>query len=170
MDRRENSILRFVVPGTPIPKGSLAPLPSGKMRSDNKKLKKWQSMVSNYARMAVTQNSFNSVRYDYCTTIGNKRYKVNKRVCFDEPVVVHAQFFFAPIQKPRWGILHGTKPDLDKLQRAIGDALQAANIVSEDSRICAWSAWPGKQYGEPPRVEIFIVKANYYLKFRGHCD
>jgi Holliday junction resolvase RusA-like endonuclease len=42
-----------------------------------------------------------------------------------------------------------TTPDLDKICRLIGDALQAAQVLNDDRQICVWSArrawhgWPG---------------------------
>lgn len=49
-----------------------------------------------------------------------------------------------------------TKPDLDKLQRAIGDALTGV-LIRDDSQIVKWDAT--KLYGEPARCELRIVAA-----------
>ena len=47
-----------------------------------------------------------------------------------------------------------TKPDLDKLERAIGDALTGI-VFRDDSQIAWWSVW--KVYGEPARAHIEIA-------------
>jgi Holliday junction resolvase RusA-like endonuclease len=51
---------------------------------------------------------------------------------------------------PHW---HTSVPDLDKLQRAIGDAL-AGPVLRNDSQIAAWNVT--KRYGAPPRAVITI--------------
>jgi len=130
----------------------------GKMIADNPKLKRWRLDVALAAETAVRESGIETVGYDYEVKRGNRIYHLTRQVCFDEPVVVWAAFFFAPPKaRPRWGDVHGTRPDLDKLQRAIGDALETANVVSNDSRICGWPEFHGKRYGDIPRAEISVV-------------
>jgi Holliday junction resolvase RusA-like endonuclease len=55
-----------------------------------------------------------------------------------------------------------TKPDLDKLQRAVGDALcpsTGPGVLREDSRIVKWLS-PEKVYAgtRGPGVEITVVR------------
>ena len=129
--------------------------------SSNPKLRGWRTTVANAAKHAALQSRRVPVFYEE-----KRRGQANKRlVYFDEPVVVIAQFYFARPKRMRkdWGNYHGTHPDLDKLQRAIGDALEEASIVSNDSRICAWPAFPGKQYGAP-RVEIQVESVAEMLR------
>ena len=47
------------------------------------------------------------------------------------------------------------KPDLDKLQRAIGDAL-GNGILKDDSRIVHWDVW--KRYGTEPGVKLTLTR------------
>lgn len=45
-------------------------------------------------------------------------------------------------------------PDLDKIQRAVGDALQAAGVINDDSQIRRWEA--GKYYGRLTGLTIIV--------------
>lgn len=120
------------VPGVPIPQGSLKafvrPHPikhrgtgqcSGgqgyvSMTSDNDNLKAWRDHVKAVAFAVRARHGM--------TTL-------------DEPLEICATFFL-----PRPKSLHKTvvypigKPDLDKLMRAIGDALTDAALIFDDSR------------------------------------
>lgn len=80
-----------------------------------------------------------------------------------ELVAVGATFLFAWTRAARAAerregsaaALKATKPDLDKLQRALGDALQAAGVVEEDSRITWWPA-PVRRYADETGVEVLV--------------
>lgn len=53
-----------------------------------------------------------------------------------------------------------TKPDLDKISRAIGDCIEQSGIARNDSQIVYWNVY--KEYAkndEPPGVRITIVPA-----------
>jgi len=51
-------------------------------------------------------------------------------------------------------LFKASAPDLDKLQRALGDALTQAGIVRDDALIVEWSA--RKLWGTTPHVELTI--------------
>jgi len=51
---------------------------------------------------------------------------------------------------PWW---HTGTPDLDKLQRALGDALKGP-VLRDDAQIAAWNV--SKRYGTEPRAEVAI--------------
>ncbi len=54
---------------------------------------------------------------------------------------------------------HCTKPDLDKLQRAVGDSLEKAGVIISDSRITTWRPAPIKRYAdltETPGVKVSV--------------
>lgn len=79
----------------------------------------------------------------------------------DEPVHVGVVFYLPRPQRPRWDV-PATKPDLDKLQRAVGDALcpkEGLGVLREDSRIVKWLN-PEKVYATTrgPGAEITIVR------------
>jgi Holliday junction resolvase RusA-like endonuclease len=49
---------------------------------------------------------------------------------------------------------HSHAPDLDKLQRAIGDALSKI-VINDDAQIARWTT--AKMYGSVPRAEIRVM-------------
>ncbi len=150
---RRKGAIAFTVPGTPVSQGSPKIIRKGNGKAsiaiDSPKLKAWRRLVTQCARGAIGGRAWVPVKSQ--TRTGAKRVLC----CFDEPVVVWATFYFNPIQRPRWGDIVATRPDLDKLQRAIGDALEDADYFPDDSRIVGWPAVPAKRYGEA-RVEIAV--------------
>lgn len=65
---------------------------------------------------------------------------------FDGPLLVDVTFVMPEPKRPSFAE-PAVKPDLDKLQRALGDALTVAQIIKDDARITTWHA--RKRYGEP---------------------
>lgn len=128
--------LEFVVPGVPIPQGSKNPWGG----EANPHVKSWRETVAYAARK-------------------------NDTTIIDGPVVVSATFVFPRPKKhfrtgklshelrtdaPRW---HANTPDLDKLQRAVGDAMKGV-LLRDDSQIVFWKA--RKRYGSWARAEIRV--------------
>ena len=68
---------------------------------------------------------------------------------FDGPLHVDVTFYL-PRGRTVTRELPSVKPDLDKLQRALGDILTIAGIITDDARVTRWS--PRKRYGEPSTV------------------
>lgn len=66
--------------------------------------------------------------------------------------------FYLPRGKTVTRELPSVKPDLDKLQRALGDMLTIAGIITDDARITRWS--PRKRYGEP-RTVIHLIEKDF---------
>lgn len=68
---------------------------------------------------------------------------------YDGPLRVQVTFY---LPKPRTVTreLPSVKPDLDKLQRALGDMLTIAGIITDDARIVTWHS--SKRYGDPSTV------------------
>lgn len=58
------------------------------------------------------------------------------------------------VLKPAAPFFKESAPDLDKLQRAVGDALEAAGVIVNDSRIVAWDA--SKVYGPMAATKITV--------------
>lgn len=58
--------------------------------------------------------------------------------------------FYLPRGKTVTREYPSVKPDLDKLQRALGDMLTIAGIITDDARIVTWHS--SKRYGEPSTV------------------
>ena len=78
---------------------------------------------------------------------------------YDGPVTVQAHFYLPRPKRPRFPDHAATKPDLDKLARAVGDALAApGGILLEDSRIVTWvltKRWASD--GQPPGVHVAVT-------------
>ena len=64
---------------------------------------------------------------------------MKRRKLIDGPVSVSVSFYLKrPVSKPD-ALYPDTKPDLDKLCRALGDALEGV-VITQDSRIVHWVA------------------------------
>ena len=135
MDRVSGTIISFTVYGKSEPQGSTRAFIRGGRpitTSDNKGLKAWREDVANVAQQHIPPDGL-----------------------LDGAVVLRVRFvFFRPKsvsakKRPH----HTVKPDLDKLIRAIGDALKG-KIYTEDARVVKIEAL--KVYGDQPRVDIMV--------------
>lgn len=132
-------MVKFVVFGEPIPKGSKTAYPvktrSGKyiaVTTDaNPKTKGWEHLVAQAAQDHIPERLMDGA------------------VCMRLKFYFHRPKSVSEKKRPH----HTVKPDLDKLTRSVGDALKG-KIYSEDSRIVFLEAH--KAYGEPQRVEIEV--------------
>lgn len=129
------SEITFTVLGKAQPQGSVrAFMVGGKPRltSDNEKMKPWRQQVGWAALEA--RGEFFAHR--------------------NTPVRAIYSFYLAPPQKLPKGRTRATaKPDVDKLIRAISDALTGV-VWEDDSQLVEVTA--KKQYGLPPRTEITV--------------
>jgi Holliday junction resolvase RusA-like endonuclease len=81
---------------------------------------------------------------------------------YDEPVVLRLVFVMPRPAKPMFSHVPGTKPDLDKLVRAVSDALMMGKLIREDGRIVAYDrtvkVWPGADAEglDMPGVRIYL--------------
>lgn len=143
-------LISFFVPGKAITEGSTRYLGirGGKpiITHDNPELLAWRQKVADMAVLYARQAGW--------------------ELPLDEPVVVRVAFTLKRLKKPQWSEA-ATVPDLDKLQRAIGDALGAkGSVLREDSRICEWHAV--KQYGDNPGVHITVSR--HWLKTKNQLE
>lgn len=110
--------LSFFVPGKAAAQGSKKHVGRGVMVETSKDLLPWRAAIARAARDAYTGVH-----------------------AIDGPVSVALTVY---IQKPRTTKFKrypaGPK-DLDKLQRACGDALTASGVIQDDARIVHWDAW-----------------------------
>lgn len=121
------SALSFFVAGVPVPQGSMKAITiKGKkftqLISDNDSLlKPWRGKVVDVATLARNLGGWPEN--------------------YNGPVELSCRFLLPmPASRPSLartaGIgMRAVKPDLDKLMRAIGDALTIANVLDDDSRI-----------------------------------
>ena len=73
----------------------------------------------------------------------------------DGPLHVEVTFYL-PRGKTVTRELPSVKPDLDKLQRALGDVLTISGIIADDARITSW--FPRKRYSDNPRTVIHMIE------------
>ena len=105
--------LTFQVEGIPAPQGSKRYVGHGRMIESSKKLKPWRDKLIQELSASYTGQPL------------------------DEPIQVTAAFFMPKPKRPRFPEPAVT-PDADKLARAVGDALQYAGVIKDDSRITQW--------------------------------
>lgn len=133
--------LEFTVFGISQPQGSArAFLPKGAkhpvVTSANPNLKDWRTQMSLEASAALAKTGGRQI-------LGAVR--------------VRARFVLPrPKSTPKRVVYHTVKPDLDKLQRAVGDAL-AGVVIEDDKKIVQWKT--EKVYaaaGEAPHAIIAV--------------
>lgn len=137
--------MKLTVIGVPVPQGSKSAfaLPSGRVVvTDGKKagaLKDWRAAIAACGRLWLAQNGMPAP--------------------IDGPVKLTATFYMPrPKSAPKRVTRPATKPDLDKLIRAVGDAL-CKIAYTEDSRIVEISGRKEFAVDSPPRAEIEIRRA-----------
>jgi len=125
--------LQFAVVGTPVPQGSMKHIGNGKLIPNNdKKLKDWRKLVAQSAMEQIDIRSYPDA------------LRVTAFFVFEKPKSVKRDHPTVP-------------PDLDKLCRAVGDAISIdANIINDDSQIVEWSA--KKEYGDVAGAFITLEK------------
>ena len=127
----------IIIPGEPIPQGSHSVnRKTGHLFDANARLKAWRKE----AGVALDQ---------YIGTWFGAWEP------YDGALHVHVTFY---LPKPRTVTreLPSVPPDLDKLQRALGDMLKIAGIITDDARIVTWHS--SKRYGEPRTVIHSIAR------------
>ena len=117
----------FFVPGEPITEGSTRAFASGQRvvvtHDRGRELDLWRLKVA-HAAQAAAQDAGWEPRYD-------------------GPVAVTAAFFLPRPKSAKKRLVPHVKPDLDKLIRAVGDALapyKQPGVLKDDSRIVTWRA------------------------------
>lgn len=138
------SSISFTVSGVPIPQGSTrAFVVKGRAvtTSSNRNLGQWRQRIATEAQRVADETGF---------------YRDGKFA-----YTVLADFYFPRTKSMGKKLIrHTVRPDLDKLQRAVGDGITGI-LIADDAKIDRWSV--GKQYLPPdplhgPRVEITVVR------------
>lgn len=137
-------LVDFSIPGVPAPQGSKTRTKWG-IREDNAATRPWRQAVG-FEAVAAMQG----------------------RQPYSEPLSLHVTFFFprpkshyrtgahADELKPSAPHYHTSKPDTDKLLRAIGDSL--TGVVCRDDSQFAWIT-AEKVYGSP-RAAVTVSTLN----------
>lgn len=142
--------LTFAVAGTPAQQGSktavvingVPRLIEGASTKARKALKTWRDAVAMAARAAASVKG--------CEP-------------FTGPMSVDLDFWLALPATDPYRHRHATTPDLDKLIRAVLDALTISAVISDDSRVCSITAT--KLYareGRVPGVDVTIRDLSVY--------
>ena len=129
--------------GRPAAQGSKRYLGNGRFVEASKYLKPWRETLS--TAIWAAQETYKTQNGDYAR--------------FTDPVIVEAVFLMA---KPKSvaRLWPGISPDLDKLQRALGDALETdTGLLESDSLIVAWKASKIYTYPEHSGVVCSIRMA-----------
>jgi crossover junction endodeoxyribonuclease RusA len=122
--------MEFLVAGVPIPQGSMRHIGNGVIVSTTPKLKKWRKSVAEEAVRLFGEPGI------------------------DQPVAITV-IFNLPKPPTVKRSEPTVPPDLDKLQRAIGDALSIdCKILKDDAVITEWHAY--KRYDPNPSAVIRI--------------
>lgn len=132
-------MISFTIPGDPVTQGSVAPgqRKNGRLytRHDNRApLLQWRKTARYYMIQA-------------------RRSATTKRFRKGCPVAVRALFVCHEPAKPT---NEYPAKDLDKFQRALGDAI-AGVLIDDDSQIVRWEVQ--KVYGSNPRTEVTVCAA-----------
>lgn len=146
-------MIRITIAGLPAPQGSKTRTNWG-VREDNPRTKPWRAAVADEALRTMEGVE-----------------------PLSGPVEAHVLFYFprpknhygsgknAEVLKQTAPTFHASKPDSDKLQRAIGDSLSGI-ALRDDAQIVHWNVW--KLYGKP-RCEIILRPAPVdFLPFMHH--
>lgn len=128
-------MIHFNVAGHPAAQGSKRHVGGGRLVEMDKKLPVWRADVITAAKQAAGPGF--------------------------EPMDGHLEAeltVYLPRPKTtQFGSRPAGPPDLDKLQRAVGDALKLAKVITDDSRIVRWTAEKEWATGEPGAT-VTVIK------------
>jgi Holliday junction resolvase RusA-like endonuclease len=134
--------LAFFVAGVPKPQGSKRYIGNNRF-VEASDVKPWRRAIGKAADAALLASDLTPI---------------------DEPVVVLAVFCM-PKPKTVNRLWPSVAPDLDKLQRALGDGMTVdGSVLVDDSRIVAWQSF--KVYADVPGVYVVIEPADDALSNR----
>lgn len=140
--------LAFTVPGIPVPQGSKRHVGNGRMIEANAGLRPWRAEVIAAAIAAADANK------DWVST-GSRRATYALKVGFYFPRP-KAHLRTTGEVKPGAPVDHGTRPDLDKLIRALFDALTQSGVIGDDSQITRLIG--AKQYRRLPAMSVSLER------------
>jgi len=145
------TLLACTIPGTPQQQGSKTRTPQGGMREANRDLESWRAGAITFLQRAVRE------RWAAPATIG---YAVSVEAVFayGRPKGHYGTGRNAGRVKPSAPTWKASAPDLDKLQRALGDALTQAGVLRDDALIVQWM--PAKVWGDAPETRVVVRRAD----------
>lgn len=158
-------LLSLWVAGRPRPKGSLKPVGNryrkGPVRliEGGAEIDAWMTTMRNTIQSAVSEPcAEDAPGAVWLKSVGQWRRLI--AAPYQGPVAVQAVFAFERRYATEAGAPYPTNPihgDLDKLCRALGDALQQAGVIRDDNQIVHW--WAGKAWSTGGAGVSFDVRA-----------
>lgn len=142
-------ILRITVPGVPAPQGSKRHVGNGRMIESSRHVKPWRESIRSAALDAMGDNwTPHTDAVSLMATFRMPRPKGHYGTGRNELLLRPS----APRQ-------HIVKPDLDKLLRAVLDALTSAGVWRDDSQVTTIDA--AKVYANDgrPGLHLIVMKA-----------
>lgn len=140
-------MIRFHVPGTPRPKGSKRHVGRGVMVESSKHLPEWRSRVALAAQAARRTRSGAPIPH-------GAAIRVDMTFTFLRPKGHYGTGRNAGTVKASAPTHHTVKPDIDKLERAILDALTGV-LWEDDSQVIAVTKH--KRYGTDAGVTVTVT-------------
>ena len=126
-------VLDIMVEGLPQAQGSKIQTPSGGLREANKNLRPWRDTLHYHMRDTFKGETVRvPVKVSLVFSFNRPKYHYNKLGLKKA----------APLFK-------GTKPDLDKLTRAVLDSLTTATVISDDALVSSLTATKMYTEGTP---------------------
>jgi len=135
--------VRIEVPGIPAPQGSKNRGANGQLYEANKNLPPWRDSVIWHVRKA--RNGAPALTGPVLVTM---------LFVFPRPKSHYGTGRNAGALKPGAPLYHTSKPDRDKLERAIHDALKIGGVFKDDSQSAAGGS--KKIYGARPGCRITV--------------
>lgn len=133
--------LEFTVTGIPTPQGSKrAFVRNGRanlVEVAGDALKQWRHRVADAATMAMIEQDWRTA---------------------DDPVAVHILFRMPRPKVRRDDVWHGTRPDVDKLVRAVFDALTTARVWHDDCLVADLLTWKHYETPTAPAGALIAVR------------
>lgn len=129
------SDLSFFVPGKAAPQGSKRHVGKGRLVEMSKDLPAWRKAVTAVAKAAH---------------LGAEP--------IDGPVSVALTVYVEKPRTTKFLAYPAGSPDLDKYQRAVGDALEKAGVLTNDARIVHWDPWKRWATPETPPGALITVQ------------
>ena len=141
-----DGVIRIVANGKPVPQGSIRSLGAGRpsVHGNADRLLPWRDSI-----IAATQ----AAMIEYGWTRNEGPCSVYGTFYFDRPKSHYTSKGALRPDAPRWPITRANG-DLDKLQRAWGDAVTAAGAIKDDSQLVAWNVLKKYIYPHSPLGEL----------------
>lgn len=129
--------IEFFVPGDPVPQGS------------------WVAFLAKHSGKAMAKPSNEKKLNAWRAQINQAAQKIWQDEPFDGPMFVWLTFRFAKLKSRPDDVWKISAPDLDKLERAVYDALTKV-VYTDDARVVM--GMQSKIYSDEPGVLVHVAK------------